>query len=294
VTSPTAGNRSARPSSSQPVAAVTFLGAALVVGAGLYGWSVAAWILASVLLAGLGLRSLGGGTSAADPVPDWPPRPAAAEVIQAPPEAVLLAPPEPMVLAPVEILVVDPEIDLELAAGVAHIAELFVAISRFAGEVSATGNELDIVRSGSFQILGQIGELVDVSDRISGMVEVIRRIAAQTNLLALNATIEAARAGEAGRSFAVVAAEVRKLAESARNATASIDAIVMEIRDITDATTEVANASADGVERSRELVGALRGGVDAAAEGIRHVQDAVEAARSVAARGAAPVGSYSS
>jgi methyl-accepting chemotaxis protein len=180
----------------------------------------------------------------------------------------------------VEVRTIDPRIEPQLAAGAAKLGDLFATIERLTGAAAAAKRELDVARSGSFQILGQISELSEVSGRISDMVEAIRKIAAQTNLLSLNATIEAARAGDAGRSFAVVAGEVRKLAESARNATASIDAIVTEISDVTDATTEIVNAAADGVERSRELVGALHSQMDAATDGVRQVADSLAAARS--------------
>jgi hypothetical protein len=268
------------------VAASAFVGLTFVAGAGLLGQSVVAWILASVLLGGLGLHSLVARTRATDrthssPIHVSTPEPAPLPFVQATPQPV--SPIEPHTEKPR----IDPRIDDELASGVAYIDELSATLNTIAGEVCTTGDELDIVRSGAFQILGQIGELVDVSDRISKMVEVIRRIASQTNLLALNATIEAARAGEAGRSFAVVAGEVRTLAENAREATASIDAIVTEIRDFTEATTEVANASADGVERSRDIVKALQSGIGTAVDGIRQVQGAVDTARSLI--GSAPV-----
>ncbi|WP_293796186.1 PAS domain-containing methyl-accepting chemotaxis protein [uncultured Pantoea sp.] len=72
-------------------------------------------------------------------------------------------------------------------------------------------------------ISGDINDLSESSDRIGAIVESIRRIADQTNLLALNAAVEAARAGQHGRSFAVVANEVRTLAANINRATTEIE-----------------------------------------------------------------------
>jgi len=77
-------------------------------------------------------------------------------------------------------------------------------------------------------ISGDINDLSQSSDRIGAIVESIRRIADQTNLLALNAAVEAARAGQHGRSFAVVANEVRTLAANINRATTEIENMVQQ------------------------------------------------------------------
>ncbi len=130
---------------------------------------------------------------------------------------------------------------------------------------------------------GTIQQLLSRADEIGSIANVIKEIAAQTNLLALNAAIEAARAGEQGRGFAVVADEVRGLAERTATATVQIEQMILGIQGDTQGAVTVMSSVAtqvkDGVglvESAAESLREIRAGTDGALQRIRDVAEATK------------------
>lgn len=112
---------------------------------------------------------------------------------------------------------------------------------------------------------GVVGHVGQQSNEISSIVRVIREVADQTNLLALNAAIEAARAGEAGRGFAVVADEVRKLAEKTTGSAEEITRMIGAIQ-------KSSNHAVSNIQQVVEQVGTTAAYADKAREAIERIR----------------------
>jgi methyl-accepting chemotaxis protein len=182
----------------------------------------------------------------------------------------------------------------EMAVGISRIAESSSTVSEASVETAkeaAAGNEaiqkvvyqMDSIRASVTSSSQAVKELGMRSQEIGQIVGAITDIADQTNLLALNAAIEAARAGEHGRGFAVVADEVRKLAEQSRVSADQIANLITEIQEDTNRVVlaiEKGNAEVDSgirvVEAAGEAFEKILNSVQHVADQIQEVSAAAE------------------
>jgi methyl-accepting chemotaxis protein len=181
----------------------------------------------------------------------------------------------------------------EMASSVNEISRQVQASARMATDA------VDQARSTN----DRVSELSKAATRIGDVVELINTIAEQTNLLALNATIEAARAGEAGRGFAVVASEVKALAEQTSKATGEIGQQITGIQSATQDSVNAIKEISGTIEKLSEISSTIAAAVEeqgaATQEISRNVQQASLGTQQVSAnitdvqRGASETGSAS-
>lgn len=156
--------------------------------------------------------------------------------------------------------------------------------------VNETVREMQSIKQTVTDTANSVEELGKRSEQIGQIIEVINDIADQTNLLALNAAIEAARAGEHGRGFAVVADEVRKLADRTTKATDeiahSITAIQTETKEAVERMSKGTEQVATGVERASEAGESLKRIVNSSQAAVDMIQSIAAAAEEQSAASA--------
>ncbi|HAD29982.1 MAG TPA: hypothetical protein DCE77_00245, partial [Methylophaga sp.] len=151
--------------------------------------------------------------------------------------------------------------------------------------VAEAANSINQIAEAVRHMASTVTNLGERSDEISGILQVIQDIAAQTNLLALNAAIEAARAGEQGRGFAVVADEVRKLAERTSQATLEIGEVIAAVQSETQNAVKHADQGEVLVKHGVELVEKAGQSLLQINAGAQQTNNVIENIASAAAQG---------
>lgn len=165
----------------------------------------------------------------------------------------------------------------------ATMEELSASVSEINTQISRSSQISAGAASKSEEAHQAIGALQESAAKIEDIIHLIRDVAEQTNLLALNATIEAARAGEAGKGFAVVASEVKNLANQTSSATTEISSHVQNVLQAIDATVTVIGQIGGTIgelnEVSTSISAAMEEQTAAIGEVVRSMQSSADSAR---------------
>lgn len=163
--------------------------------------------------------------------------------------------------------------------------QLSASVEEIARQVNTSSERSREASTDAAQATDTIRALKSSSDTIGDVIRLINDIAEQTNLLALNATIEAARAGEAGKGFAVVASEVKSLAQQTANATGEIGAQVQSIQGNTETSVSAVEHIAEMIRSLNEIGATIASATEeqsaATMEISRNIQEASEGTRNV-------------
>jgi len=136
--------------------------------------------------------------------------------------------------------------------------------------------EIDTVESSVSEISQSTNSFIQSTNLITNMTLQVKEIAEQTNLLALNAAIEAARAGEQGRGFAVVADEVRKLAEKSAKSAGDIDAVTQTLGNQSIVVEKSIERSRQALKKSQDYLEHVAAGLGEANSSVTHANQSVD------------------
>jgi methyl-accepting chemotaxis protein len=164
----------------------------------------------------------------------------------------------------------------------ANRAASVLEVARRAAEMSDQGRasaersaeELHRIQGSVDSIVGQSSQLLDQARQVGDIVETVRDLATQSHVLSLNASIEAARAGEAGKSFAIVAQEVRALAEQSGQSAGRIARMVQDILSAVQSTRETTEKGSAGMSGSLDQIRASGDSLRQIGDIVRETSDA--------------------